>query len=85
MVGVYNIVIHKTNVVAIFDNFGLDRPGVTWCQCFLYSAATLPIGHTVLASAKEGKENTPKKGKVSSKSRHRPRDTSLCPRLDPAR
>ena len=81
MVGVYNIVIHKSNDVASFINFGLDPPGVTWCQCFLYSAAALPIQ----CLPQQRKENTPKKGKVSSKSRRRPRDTSLCPRLDPAR
>ena len=81
MVGVYNILIHKSNVVASFNNFGSDRPGVTWCQCFLCSAAA----QLYKAALSEGRKNTPKKGKVSSKSRHRPRDTSLCPRLDPAR
>ena len=81
MVGVYNIVIHKSNGVASFDNFGPDGPGVTWCQCFLCSAAA----QLYKAALSEGRKNTPKKGKVSSKSRHRPRDTSLCPRLDPAR
>ena len=81
MVGFYNILIHKSNVVASFNNFGPDRPGVTWCQCFLCSAAA----QLYKAALSEGRKNTPKKGKVSSKSRHRPRDTSLCPRLDPAR
>ncbi len=80
MVGLYNIVIHKSNGVPIFDNFGLDPPGVTWCQCLLYSAAALPIQ----CLPQQWTENTPKKGKVRSKSRLRPRDTSLCPRLGPA-